>query len=209
MNDSFLASDKTIPCFLRDHADWHGGVSHYGFWAVLVDNDEWLGLLHEARLHMVRFIHPGYRRGPHITLAACGLISEHHFSSEDLKRQSAALSEAGVAPFALGTAGLDSFESAPYLAVEDPSGSLARIRSALTAVSGEDNSPARYRPHVTLGLYNGAFDTKQVARHLEEFRHGPIDPLRVTELAFCAYETKDIQGPFEVIMRVGLEAGGE
>jgi 2'-5' RNA ligase len=135
-------------------------------------------------------------------VAACGLLSEKHFSRGLQKRQAEALAGARIPPLSLTAGALDSFTSAPYLTVEDPAGSLDRIRSVLKDISKEDNPPARYRPHVTLGLYQAAFGTQLVADHLKAFCPLPAGPLRVTELAFCAYETSRIQGPFVVLERV-------
>lgn len=204
MNESFISVSKTILHCERDLAEWHRGISHYGFWAVLVDDQGWLELFEAARAHVERFIHPGYRRAPHITLAACGLLSEEHFSPTLQRRQATALNEAKVPPFFLRTGMLDSFASAPYITVEDPDGSLDKLRSILATVSQEDNPPGSYRPHITLGLYQEAFETLQVANHLQEFRSVSTRQLSVTELAFCVYETSDMQGPFSVVERVAL-----
>lgn len=167
----------------------------------------WLELLRNARSHVERFLHPGYRRAPHITVAACGLFSEEHFSTELQRRQTTALQEAKLQPFFLNAGVLDSFASAPYITVEDPEGSLDELRSILAAISKEDN-PADYKPHITLGLYRKAFETLSVANHLRKFRSASTKQLSVTELAFCVYETSDIQGPFIVVKRVALAGSG-
>ncbi len=203
MNETFISVSKTIPHCEHDFAEWHRGISHYGFWAVLVDDQGWLELIETARSYVERFIHPGYRRAPHITVAACGLLSEEHFSTKLQRRQTTALNEAKVPPFFLRTGMLDSFASAPYITVEDPDGSLDKLRSILAMISKEDN-PADYKPHITLGVYQGAFETLLVANHLREFRSVSTKQLSVTELAFCVYETSDIQGPFIVVERVAL-----
>lgn len=202
--ESFISAGKTIPYCNRDFFEWHRGISHYGFWAILVNDQEWLELLEDARSHLARFIQPGYRRAPHITVAVCGLLSEEHFSQELQRRQIAALNKAKVSPFFLKAGIMDSFASAPYITVEDTDKSLDKLRSILATISKEDNPADSYRPHVTLGLYQEAFDTLQVANHLQKFRPVSIKQLSVTELAFCVYETSDLQGPFTVAERVAL-----
>jgi 2'-5' RNA ligase len=204
MNESFISVSKTIPYSDRDFVEWHSGISHYGFWAVLVNDYDWLALLETARSHVKKFLHPGYERAPHITVAACGLLSDEQFSAKLLECQTAALNEAKVPPFFLRAGMLDSFESAPYLTVEDPEGSLGKLRSLLAAVSQEDNPADFYKPHITLGLYREAFEMVQVTHHLQEFRPLAISHLRVTEVAFCAYETSNLQGPFVVVERVAF-----
>lgn len=203
MYESFLSVTNTEPYCRRDFVEWHHGIAHYGFWAVLVGEQNWHDLLKDARAHVKQFIHNGYRRAPHVTIAAAGLISEDLFSPYLQKSQSTALAEAGVRPFPLLAGAIDSFTTAPYITVEDPSGGLGQIRSILATVAGEDD-PACYTPHLTLGLYLDAYDTAQVAAHLRAFQPVNPGPLLVTELAFCAYETRDIQGPFVILDRVDL-----
>ena len=203
MYEVFIANAKTTPFCNRDFAEWHGGISHYGFWAVLVFDGSWLELLERARSHVRQFIHPGYRRAPHITIAASGLLSDGHFTARLLESQVAALKDAKISPFSLEAGGLASFASAPYITVEDPNGSLGQIRSILAMISAED-SPAAYMPHITLGLYHDAFDTSQVAKHLRDFRAVETRPFAVAELTFCSYETRNIQGPLAVLKRVTL-----
>ncbi len=203
MYEAFLTTPKTIPQCDRDFVEWHGGVSYYGFWAVVVDDPNWLELFDVARSHVKQFIHPGYRRKPHITIVACGLLDQKRFSAHLLERQLVTLIEAVIKPFSLNAGSLDSFAAAPYITVEDPSGSLNQIRKLLTTISKEDN-PAQYKRHVTLGLYRDAFDTLQVADCFQAFKHAPISSMLVSELVFCAYETKEIQGPFSVLERVKL-----
>ncbi len=42
MYEAFLTTPKTIPQCDRDFVEWHGGVSYYGFWAVVVDDPNWV-----------------------------------------------------------------------------------------------------------------------------------------------------------------------
>lgn len=205
MYQEFLAARRTVPYANRDFSEWHRGVSHYGFWAVIVDGDEWIKLFEAASAYVEPYIHSGYRRAPHITIAACGLLSQENFSAQLLDCQLAALSRALISPFMLETHRLDSFVSAPYISIEDPSGALNQIRSHLMPFSKEDN-PARYQPHITLGLYRDAFKTQRVADHFEDFSCMPACKMLVSEIAFCVYETKDIQGPIRVLERVKLES---
>lgn len=131
------------------------------------------------------------------------MLDQKRFSPHLLERQLVTLIEAVITPFSLNASSLDSFAAAPYITVEDPSGSLNQIRKLLTMISKEDN-PAQYKRHVTLGLYRDAFDTLQVADFFQVFKHAPISSMLVSELVFCAYETKEIQGPFSVLERVKL-----
>ncbi len=203
MHESFLSTATTTPYCDRNFTEWHGGISHYGFWAILVNDRCWLELLVAARLHMKDFIHPGNYRAAHITIAACGLLSEAHFSLRLREDQYAALDRAKLDPFLLRTGELDSFASAPYLSVEDPTSSIDQIRMIFSTIAEEDD-PASYTPHITVGVYRDAFSTVRVANHLWAFRYAQIPALTVTEVAFCAFETHNIQGPFTVLRKVKL-----
>jgi 2'-5' RNA ligase len=203
MYEAFLQTPQTIAHVERDFVEWHGGIAHYGFWAVVVADPDWLAVFAAARAHVARFVHPGYRRAPHVTVAACGLLAESHVSAAQTARQTAVLATAKLAPFPLYAGPLDSFTSAPMITIQDPTGELERVRECITAVSPED-TPAPYQPHITLGLYRDAFDTAQVVDCLSAFAPAPVQPLLVTELAFCAFETKDIQGPIQILERVNL-----
>lgn len=205
MYEEFLAARKTVPYANRDFSEWHRGVSHYGFWAAIVDGDEWIELFEVASAYVEPYIHSGYRRSPHITITACGLLSQEYFSAQLLDCQLAALSGALISPFTLKNRHLNSFVSAPYISIEDPSGALNQIRRHLMPFSKEDN-PAEYQPHITLGLYRDAFYTRQVVDHFKGFPCMPTCKMLVNEIAFCVYETNDIQGPIMILERVALES---
>ena len=72
-------------------------------------------------------------------------------------------------------------------------------------ISAED-TPVRYQPHITLGLYRDVFSTVEVADRLAGFTCEPVEPMLATELSFCVYETKEVQGRFDIIERVKLNA---
>ena len=201
----FLSSPKTVPCLDRDFFEWHNGISHYGFWAVVIDDPNWIELWKAAHAHIKQFVHPDYQRTPHITIIACGLLDQNHFSAEQFEQQWRVLSEMMIPPFYLKVSSLNSFTTAPCLMIEDSTGMLKQIRDCLTVISEED-VPVQYQPHITLGLYRDAFSTVEVADCLARFKYTSIKPMLVTELAFCVYETKEIQGQFRIMKRVRLNA---
>jgi hypothetical protein len=91
------------------------------------------------------------------------------------------------------------------LMIEDSTGALKQIRDCLMMISKED-TPVEYQPHITLGFYRDAFNTAVIADCLAGFKYEPIKPMLVTELFFCVYETKEIQGRFRIMKRVRLNA---
>jgi 2'-5' RNA ligase len=201
----FLQSPRTVPCLDRDFSEWHNGISNYGFWAVIIDDPNWIALWKKAQVHIKRYVHPGYQRRPHITIIACGLLDQNHFSTEKFNQEWRTLCEMMIPPFYLKASSLNSFTTAPCLMIEDSTGTLKLIRDYLTMISEED-MPVQYQPHITLGFYRDAFDTVEVASHLAKFKYTSIKPMLVTNLAFCIYETKEIQSQFRIIKRVRLNA---
>jgi len=202
-----LAEKKIIAHQLRDFRKWHRGIAHYGLWCLMIDDPAWQQAIALAQAHLAPFLHPGYRRQPHITFFPCGLLADNFFSEEMFTRQVQALTEARLAPLSLELPGhLDSFPTAPHLPVTDRDGGLAKIRAVLAAVSPEDNPGARYHPHMTLGFYRKSFAIDQLAAHLRAFQ-SPSLPWTARALCFCRFATADTQGPLETLAR--LEIGGQ
>jgi 2'-5' RNA ligase len=203
MYENILLFSRTVPCLDRDFFEWHNGIPHYGFWAVVIDDPNWIDLWKSANAHIKRFVHQDYQRAPHITISACGLLDQNHFSIEQFEKQWRTLSEMIISPFYLKVSSLNSFVTSPCLMIEDSTGTLRLIRDCLAVVSKED-TPVQYEPHITLGLYRDAFSTIEVADCLARFKDMSIKPMLVTELAFCVYKTKEIQGRFRIMNRVRL-----
>jgi 2'-5' RNA ligase len=199
----FISASKTVPCLDHDFLEWHNGISHYGFWAVVINDPDWIELWKAAHAHIENFIHSGYQRAPHVTIIACGLLDQNYFSIEELNQQHILLSEAAIPAFYLNVVSLNSFTTAPCLMIEDSKGTLSQIRRCLSMISKED-TPVQYEPHITLGLYRDAFNTVEVAECLASFKFTSMKPMLVTELAFCVYETEKIQGRFRIMKRVRL-----
>ena len=202
-HQSFLSISHTMALCNRDFVEWHGGVEEYGFWAIGVEDPVWIHTFESARVHLSQFLYPGYQRAPHITVAPSGLFDSEHFSEVHLKSQISTLVKAKIESFPVKTGSLNSFASAPYISIVDPTDSLDTIRELLQKTRKEDNL-GQYLPHVTLGHYREAFETAMVLGYLQNFWIFPIEPLVVKELLFCAYKTKESQGPFEVLERVKL-----
>jgi 2'-5' RNA ligase len=207
MDERFLTVERTIAFEDRDFVEWHGGVQRYGFWAVPVVDAQWCALFRSASAHVAGLIDDGYDRAPHVTIAACGLLDPAYFSDATLQRQMAALSAVVIAPFSLHAGALDSFTTGPYIALDDPAGVLHQLRRLLATVVSED-SPASYRPHLTLGFYRGVLSTTAVADHLSGFEWPSVASLRVQEIAFCSYECYQAQGPYNERHRLQLSQDG-
>jgi 2'-5' RNA ligase len=199
-----LAEKRIVAHQLRDFSEWHQSIAHYGLWCLMVDNPAWQRAIALARAHCERFLHPGYRRQPHVTLFPCGLLDQRFFSQETLARQVDTLAEARLSPFRLELPGvLDSFATAPHLPLIDRDGGLGKIRAVLASVAPEDSPAECYHPHVTLGFYRASFTIDQVTSHLRAFRLPPASWM-VNSLAFCRFAAADTQGPLETVLRLPL-----
>lgn len=198
MNQDFINAAATIAWDDIDFSDWHGGVKHYGFWALIIDDSEWLEAVNEAASYLSPYVLAGYRRQPHVSLIAGGLMSNQNYSAANINKHKKALIEANISPFSISLAGLDSFTSAPYLTVMDDSGSLEYMRAQLLASAREDNLDS-YQAHITLGLYNSEFSTIALGETITGFDAPVVKPLIVSEIKFCSYQTNDIQGRITVL----------
>ncbi len=205
MPDSFIDHDFTQPTELRDFVEWHQGIKHYGFWAIEVTDPLCLKTIGLCQQHLADRLHPHYLRQPHITLSASGLIDEQHFSQDCLQQQIHALKTHKIKPFSLYLTEAHSFSSAPYLAIKDPSASLQSIRKCLHGIcAGEEGS--EYVPHVTLGFYKHAYPTPKICTQLSTAStlHCKEKQFKVNEIIFARYNTREIQGRYQVLHRIPL-----
>lgn len=173
---AFATAGHTIENVRRDFPEWHRGRPHYALWALDVDTAPIRDAMAAADAHLDGLLLDDYRRQAHVTLALCGFPCDtprhaDDFGPEALARQLAALEASGVEAFTLQVGRLASFTSAPFLAVHDAGGGIARLRRALTGNTAEPGGP--YTPHVTVGLYAGAWPTAEVLPRLDAFDAGP------------------------------------
>jgi 2'-5' RNA ligase len=203
VNQDFINAATTIAWDDIDFIDWHGGVKHYGFWALIIDDRKWLEAVNEAASYLSPYVLTGYRRQPHVSLIAGGLMSEQNYSAANINKHKQALIKANISPFSIRLTGLDSFTSAPYLTVVDDSGSLECLRAQLLASASEDSLDS-YQAHITLGLYNDEFSTIALGETITGFDAPVVNPIIVSEVKFCSYQTNDIQGRITVLDSIEL-----
>ena len=203
MLDDFLSHTHTDALCDKNFEEWHLGIPYYGFWAILIDQPEYLSLISKAQNHLQHFFLPNYSRQAHITLNACGLMSEDHFSNVDLANQISNIEEMKLSAFEVSLSHIDSFTTAAYLSVSDTCRSLCKINQALSLIA-HDSTPTIYQPHITLGLYREKFESKCVAKEIRKFGRVELPSMLVKEVHFCRYETSNIQGPIEVLKSIKL-----
>lgn len=201
---AFAAAGQTIENVRRDFPEWHRGRPHYALWALDVDTAPLRATMTAAGAHLDGLLLDDYRRQAHITLALCGFPTERpehpdDFGPDALARQLAGLEAAGFGAFEVQIGRLASFTSAPFLAVHDVEGGIARLRQALGCDADQAHGP--YTPHVTVGLYAGAWPTAGVLPRLDSFDAGPPLRVRVDHLSLMRYAAPDIGGPLETLGR--------
>lgn len=183
----------------RDFVEWHRGRKPYVFWALDVDTDAVRQRLAAAARHLDGLLLEGYCRQPHVTLEICGFAgqepqAEDEFGPAHLPAQIEALRQAAPAPFDIEIGHLDSFSSAPYLALNKGGEAIAEIRRCL-ARQGVMRLYGDYLPHVTLGLYGDAWPADEVNARLATFSASAALRQRIERVSLMGYDPSEIGGP--------------
>lgn len=199
---AFAAAGQTLQNVRRDFPEWHLGRPRYALWALDVDVAPVRAAVAGAAAHLDDLLLDDYRRQPHITLALCGFPTgspeyPDDFGPAALGTQVAALQALTPEPFLVEIGRLASFSSAPFLTVRDVEGGIHALRRALTGNPPEPGGP--YTPHVTVGLYGGAWPTAHVQPRLDGFDAHPAIHSRIERLSLMSYAAPEIGGPLETL----------
>ena len=203
MFSEFLDLDTTCPTELRDFPEWHKGTKYFGFWAIEVSTPACQDKIRMYQEHLSNKLHTHYLRQSHITLLASGLLSNNNFHQDLINKQIEQIKKSNIKSFPLQLSSCNSFYTCPYLQICDPLSKLNSIRECLNNTS-EENNPNKYTPHVTLGFYNKAYKTADIVKEINNLCSHDIEFV-VNEIVFARYETKDIQGPYQVMHRIKLD----
>lgn len=201
-----IGSDFTLRNERRDFVEWHRGRAPYVLWALDLDLPPVRARVAAAARHLDGLLLDGYRRQPHLTLSLRGFPAgaapaDDEHTAAGLAADLAALRAAAPAPFGCRLGGLDSFPSAPFLAVDDPDEGISALRRCLPGV---DYPGFCYVPHVTVGLYAGAWPAADVRRRLAAWDGGAALACTVGAVSLLAYEPSDIGGPLRCLGRFCL-----
>ncbi len=190
-------NQETTPSPVHDHPEWHHGRQDYSVWLIELGRMEVSRKVDAAREHLSDFLIKPYQRQPHITIFVCGFLAatpryDDDYSALQFGQHLHLLREAAVEPFTVEIGGLSSFASAPFLEVADLEGGLGRVR-ALLATTGKEIGRSAYTPHITVGLYSGAFPGSVVVDRMSSF---PRDPCKLTvdRITFATYRAREIAG---------------
>lgn len=208
--DRFCRHTRTIPTGLRDYSRWHRGRHKYAVWTIPIDAPRVLARYDQARDHLSPFLLTPYHRQPHITVFVCGFLRAASAYDDDYPYHRCmhhlqALKHAGIAPFDLRIGGLNSFATAPFLWVADPDHGIRRLRQVLSKTHTEIRM-APYVPHLTIGVYADAFDTRILAHQIAAFGHHAPLCQPVTQLRLTTYRAAEIAGPLTAAYTVDLDA---
>lgn len=199
VNQHIFEGLYTIPNVRRDFSEWHLGRPRFAIWAIDVDFPVVSQKVNAAQQHLDDFLLCGYRRQPHITLSICGFPSHKPKHSDDfglkqLEAQVLALGQVRLQPFEINIGRLASFSSAPFFHVSDTSNSIAALRACLT-LSTQGGLSGVYTPHVTVGLYEGAWPREEVLMRLDSFPQGDLLPCLIQRISLMSYTASNIGGP--------------
>jgi 2'-5' RNA ligase len=196
---AFLAESATLRSEAVDFPDWHLLRPRFALWAIDVDLPAMRAIIRQSARALEGLLLEGWGRQPHVTLCLCGFPASSNRAAADwgrgeLKRCLARLAEGGRGPFSLRIGGLSSFTSAPFLEVRDPERRLSGLRETLGR-HPQDLPDGEYVPHVTLGLYGGAWPCAGVAARLSALPPAPVLDFRVVRLSLMSYECDQVSGP--------------
>ncbi|WP_019384404.1 2'-5' RNA ligase family protein [Acinetobacter venetianus] len=192
------ASTQLISTERRDYPEWHHGRSDFAVWYIEIDQAEVIQYLDHIKNFFSDLLIDSNQRQYHITLFVCGFLtpkSSHYdddFEIDTLKQQIQALNSLEIETFELEINGLDSFSSALFLQVEDNNKILAKIRQQLAQYSDEI-AALEYCPHITLGVYNDAWQSDLVLDRIQSIAIKPFK-IQVKYLTFGYYKAQILQG---------------
>ena len=197
----------TVPAALQDHPEWRRNRTDYALWLIRADGDAIGKRVAAARKHLAGYLLEPYRRQPHVTICVCGFPAkdarlDDDFADERFDAQVQAVTAAAMEPFPLVVGGLHSFASAPFLEVRDGSGRLEQLRRTLL-LGGSEIGRSTFVPHVTVGLYAGAYPAGEVLERMRSFPPGACD-LLVDRITYAAYEARDPAGPLTMLHELPL-----
>ena len=202
----------TIASEKRDYPEWHHGRETYAVWVLLSDNKAIQTKFKAARKHLNGYLLEPYQRQLHITLFVCGFLVDtpkynDDFSPTQLKAQIQALAKMHIQPFEIEIGGLNSFASAPFLDVHDPTGGIPRLRETL-AMGAREFRTVPYTPHLTVGLYADAFPSEEVLRRMAEF---PSEPVRgqVGQVTLATYRANEFAGKLINLQTIRLNSSAQ
>lgn len=205
----FIHADKTLPAIKRDYPEWHKGRDRYFLWAITLRNDSVSAKINAIKPTLASYLVHPYIRQLHITLYVCGfMVKEKNFNDNyDMvtrERQIALLQQLDLTSFDLSLGAVNSFLSAPFVEIIDPTGSLIQIRKTLLSLHDEIRT-TEFTPHITLGIYKDEYNCQEISKVLQSYESFADEKLCVNKLSLMSYSATDIGSSLcvehEIILR--------
>ncbi|MDM1487654.1 2'-5' RNA ligase family protein [Acinetobacter towneri] len=192
------ANQFVIPTQQHDYPEWHRGREHYALWYLSIEHPALVQYLEQLKQQFSDLLLTPNTRQFHITLYICGFSAEKKHWDDDFvehqfQRQLQALQHLQLQPFQLQIGGINSFNSALFVDVQDHAQQLCRIRQALST-AGAEIAALQYHPHITLGLYQAEHSTNHILERIQNTAVQHFD-LNIRHLNFGYYQAKTLQGP--------------
>ena len=118
------------------------------------------------------------------------------FSIRQLQQQLNQLQTMQPLKFQLSTGRINSFESALFVEVIDPTAQLQQLRKAIARTSNEI-APLNYCPHITIGLYKDEILSDDVFQRIAQIEQASFE-INIQQLSFGSYQAQLLQGPLTV-----------
>ena len=197
MLEDFANSGRTLANREQDFTAWHKGRPRYFFWAIHVDQKQWIEAFQDTGKYLQDYLVSNYRRQPHITILPAGFDRPENLDETGLRR----ICQKNT-PFKLDLRALGSFTSCPFMEVRDRNSGLRKLRYDLKSIMYDPSCGGRkfrYHPHMTVGLYDGVYPTRQLTRLIQLHRLSPVEPILVEKFVLASYQSTDICGPIEIV----------
>lgn len=192
-------ASNVIATTARDYPEWHHGRNNFALWYIEIDNIHLINHLNHLRNLFSDLLYQPNTRQFHISLFICGFLTDgakffdDDFEQKQLQQQRFKLKNSALTSFKLKTKQVNSFSSALFVEVEDPSGSLNKIREILIEDANEI-AALNYCPHITLGLYHSDTESDVVLKRIEQVENINFS-VEINEIIFGTYQANTLQGP--------------
>ena len=185
----------------RDYQEWHGGIAHYGFWCIQIEDASWIDRLNCVKSSFNPYLQDGYQRFPHVTIATVGLMSDENWHVVD--RQVKLLRMLKFTKIDLSWGTVSSYVHSPIVRVSSSKNYLSKVRESLHTISiGDDSSD--FDPHITFGYYSSITSIDSTEMTGKGCGILEFDSVEIGEIKFCTYETHSIKGSISVQCRIDL-----
>lgn len=203
MFEDFAKSEHTLANMKQDFVGWHKGRVRYFFWAVKVDQQQWVEAFRDTGNYLQDYLLSNYQRQPHITILPAGFDKPKNLNETKLHQ----ICQKHAA-FELDLTGLASFTSCPVLKVRDRNNCLRKLRYDLKCIMYDRSCSGqkyKYRPHMTIGLYDDVYPTSQLTRLIQRHRLSPVPSIMVEKFVLASYQSADICGPINIVEEFSLQ----